>query len=283
MAAKRKGHTIGVEKAKEKNFIVRGWETLRRAFRTLSRHHYTTVAGTLVFFLILSVVPFLFWLLLLFGKTGVQTDEILNLGLFDWAKDLLLFVKNNAEGATAGASVLFLATTLWSCSGFFYHLRRSGEILYGYRREKHGWKVRISALAITFCVLLFFAAAGGALIGAIVVCKFLNPFIGYPVVYALVLVVGFFAAWILNAYICPYRARPSDTVLGSFFTAVAWLVASALFTVYLQFTNQARLYGALSVVVVFLLWLYWLMICFTAGVIYNSYRMGRAGLAHKRL
>ena len=274
---------IGVEKSKKQNPIVTAYDRCRRALETLSRNRYTTLAGTLVFFLILSIVPFFFWLTLIFGSAGIPTEAILELELFDWASDLLLFLKQNAEGATTGVSVLFLATTLWSSSGFFYHLRRSGEIIYCYTREKKGWKVRLSAFLFTFCVLLFFVVAGGTVVGAVIVGRYLNPLISYPVIYSLVLVFGFFAAWILNAYICPYRAAPSDTVFGSLYTAIAWLVASAAFAVYLRFANTARLYGALSTVVVFLLWLYWLMICFTAGVIYNRYRMRTKELRHKHL
>lgn len=270
-----------MEGVKKENLFVRGYRWGKSALRVLSRNRYTTLAGTLVFFLILSVVPFLFWLTLLFGTAGIQTEAILELELFGWASDLLLFLKENAEGATTGVSVLFLATTLWSSSSFFYHLRRSGEIIYGYNRAKNGWRVRASAFLVTFCVLLYFVLAGSALIGAIIVSRYLEPFIAYPVLYSLVLVTGFFAAWILNGYICPYRSTPADTVLGSLYTAIAWLAASAIFSVYLKFANTERLYGALSTVVVFLIWLYWLMICFTSGVIYNCRRMELRNKEHK--
>lgn len=258
------------------------WARLKGAYAVLAEHKYTTIAGTLVFFLIMSLVPFTFWLTLLFGRT-FDAEEVLNLGLFGWARDLLSFLIHNAEGATAGVSVIFLATTLWSSTGFFYHLRRSGEIIYSYKRKKHGWKVRLSAAALTLFVLIFFAAAGALIAGVAFLARRLPLWLGYPAVYAVVLVTGFFAAWLLNAYICPYRCKPRDTVMGSLYTALAWLVASVIFSIYLNFSNGERLYGALSLVIVFLLWLYWMMICFTSGVIYNCRRMEVRGLEHKKL
>ena len=42
------------------------------------------------------------------------------------------------------------------------------------------------------------------------------------------------------------------------------------FAVYLKFGNTGRLYGAISAAFVFLLWLYVLMVCFVAGVAFNS-------------
>lgn len=266
-----------------KNIFVRGWEGIRSAYSVLADHKFTTIAGTLVFFLILSLVPFLFWLTLLFGRTGLDTAEILELELFDWAKDLFVYLQSNTADAAAGASIFLLATTLWSSTGFFYHLRRSGEILYRYNRRKKGWKVRLSAAFLTLGILLYFAASGAVLIGAIFCTRLLPAWISYLAVYSLVLVIAFFSAWILNAYVCPYRASPNDTVPGSALTAVAWFFASVLFAVYVRIGNQERLYGALSLVVVFLLWLYWMMICFTVGVIFNRHRMEVRHLEHKKL
>lgn len=252
--------------------IAAVFQKIKRAYSVLAEHKFTTVAGTLVFFLIMSFVPFSFWLVLLFGN-AVNLEDIARLELFDWAKELLAFIGKNASGATSGANVFLLATTLWSSTGFFYHLRRSGEIVYRCRRPVHGWKVRLSAAVFTFAVLFFFAAAGAALIGTSLVASYLPSGLSYVAVYSLVLCFGFFAAWLLNAYICPYRSRPHETVLGSLLTAIAWLLASVAFSIYLHFSDPERLYGALSLVIVFLLWLYWMMICFTAGVIFNKYQM----------
>ena len=242
----------------------------RMAYRTFAEHRATTIAGTLVFFLIMSLVPFLFWLTLLFGEMHTVLDKLLELDLFGWARDLLFFLRNNAEGATAGASIFLIATTLWSSSAFFYHLRRSGEIIYAELRPGKGWRVRLAAIGMTFAVLLFFAVAGGALVLVSLITKQFSRWISYPILYAVLLVFGFFAAWILNIYVCPHRHCARQVALGSFLTSLAWLAASAVFSVYLSFGNKEKLYGALALVIVFLLWLYWLMICFVAGVIFNK-------------
>ncbi len=248
------------------------WERAAGAYRILVAHNYTTVAGTLVFFLVTSVVPFLFWLALLFGTLPFAGAELAELELFGWAKELILFLRESAASASRGAGVFFLATTLWSATGFFYHLRRSGEILYGCGRRR-GWKVRLSALILTFAVLLFFAAAGALVFAGAVGVRFLPAWVGYPALFFLLGVVGFLAAWLLNAYVCPYRVRPSDTVRGSVLTALLWLVAAVAFSVYLRFSSAEKLYGALSVAVAALLFLYWMMTCLTAGIIYNRHRL----------
>lgn len=254
----------------------------RRFLSALSEDKCTTIAGTLVFFLIMSLMPLSFWATILFARLGLDAEEILDLDLFEWAKELLVFFHGNAAEAASGAGVFFLLATLWSSTGFFYHMRRSGEIVYGYRRKKHGWRVRLSAIALTLLVLLFLAAAVGVLVGAITLTRGFPPPLPQISVYTLMLVLGFFAAWILNGYICPYRVSPSETLAGSALTAGAWLVASVAFSVYVALSNKEKLYGALTLFVVFLLWLYWMMICFTAGAIVNSRRLRKHDAVGKK-
>lgn len=259
-------------KVKRKNIFARTWERGRSAYAVLSDYKYTTVAGTLVFFLVLSLVPLLFFLTLIFGGR-ISAEQLFELELFDWAKGLIGYLDTHATDASAGAGVLFLATTFWSATGFFYHLRRSGEIICGVRRGKSGWKLRLSAIAFALISIVLIAFTAGVLIGANILTRSLPSWLSWIVVYTVVTVFGFFGAWLLNAYACPYRVSPAKTATGSALTAFSWLLAAVFFRVYLAFSNPAKLYGALSAVVVFLLFLYWIMICFTAGMIYNFSRL----------
>ena len=267
----------------KKGWLGRTFAWGKRSLAALTARKYTTIAGTLVFFLIMSLVPLAFWLTLLFGRSALDPEVVEELGLFGWAEDLLLYLRDNAAESASGASIFFLGTTLWSSTGFFFHLRRSGELIYDYRRKKHGWKVRLSAVGVAFCLLFFFAGAIGTLITLSVAMRALPRWLSRIVEYAALLILGFFGAWILNAYVCPYRCSPRDIVMGSLWTAIAWLVASGAFSVYMHFGNKEKLYGALTLIIVFLLWLYWMMICFTAGVIYNRRRMEVKTLEHKKL
>ena len=69
----------------------------------------------------------------------------------------------------------------------------------------------------------------------------------------------FFVAMLLNFYAAPKQAvkkRAQESLL----VAVLWLGASAVFLVYARFGNKEQLYGALSLLIVFFLYLYWMMI-----------------------
>lgn len=88
--------------------------------------------------------------------------------------------------------------------------------------------------------------------------------------YLFLLAVAFGLVLLLNIYICPYKVKIRNLLPGTSLTIFAWALALIGFALYLKFGNAGRLYGALSTLIVFLLWLYVLMICFVSGVIFNS-------------
>ena len=247
------------------------YEYLKDKYRLLSLKKYTTLAGTLVFFFVLSILPLSFWLTLLLGKLPINTDELLSLPVFESVKNVFLYVKDEAERASTGASIILIFTTLYSSTNLFYQIRRSGELIYDYHGENAGLKLRLGALILLIMVmsiivafLLIFA------LGSFLFSLFFSRAWQLIADYALLGIVAFFLILLLNVYICPYKASMRYFLSGTFITLSLWGAAVVGFSVYLRISNLSQLYGALSAVIVFLLWLYLLMVGFIVGVIWNS-------------
>lgn len=224
-----------------------------------------------MFFLIMSIVPLAFWLTLLIGRLPIDTERFLSLPIFDSVKAILNKVREEADNATSGASVLLLVTTLYSSTNLFYQMRRSGELIYDYHPEKRGWTLRLGALVLLFIVMLtvvLFAVTFA--VGSFVFSRIFSKKIELAADYILLAAVSFFLVLLLNMYICPFKAKAKLFLSGTWLTVFFWMVAVFGFSVYLKISNMDKLYGALSALIVFLLWLYVLMICFIVGVIFNS-------------
>ena len=256
---------------------------LREKYNLLSLKKYTTIAGTLVFFLIMSIVPLSFWLTLLIGRLPIQADKVLSLPVFDSVKDMLFYVQREAQNATTGASVVLIFTTLYSSTNLFYQMRKSGELIYDYHPESQGLKLRLGALVLLIIVmatvivfLLTFA------LGSFLFSRLLSKTWERIADYTLLTAVAFLLVLLLNMYICPFKAKLRSFLLGTSVTVVAWAVAILGFSVYLKISNVSRLYGALSTLIVFLLWLYILMIGFIVGVILNSEQILKKQKKQKR-
>ena len=247
---------------------------LLNAFSLLNEKKYTTIAGTLVFFFLMSIVPMLFWTTLLLGKLRVGISVTISLPGTEAVAQLLQYLQQEAQNATSGASVFLLVTSLYSATNLFYQMRKSGEIIYGVPYGRHGLKTRLGALVLLFLVFALIALAA---IAFTIVSFFLarvDAGVWETVAkYALLVLLAFLTVIFLNLYICPYRAPVRSFLFGSVFTVAAWAVAILGFAVYLQVGNLGRLYGTLSAVIVFLLWLYMITVCFVAGVIFNSQRV----------
>lgn len=251
--------------------VRKAYRFVREKYALLTVKKYTTIAGTLVFFLIMSIVPFSFWLTLLIGRLPITTDEFLSLSVFSSVKNVLVYVQEEAQNATAGASVLLLITTLYSATNLFYQMRRSGELIYDYRARKQGIRMRLGALVLMLLIMattvLFLCVFA---MGGFVFSRLLPPVWETVADYVLLVGVAFVLVLLLNAYICPYKEDLGSFIAGTLLTVGLWVIAVLGFSVYLKIGNIGRLYGTLSAVIVFLLWLYVLMICFIVGVIFNS-------------
>lgn len=254
----------------------KGYGFLRQKYELLSLKKYTTLAGTLVFFLLMSIVPFTFWLTLIIGKLPVATEELLALPIFASVKNIFLYVQEEAKNATTGASVFLVLTTLYSATNFFYQMRKSGEIIYDFHRKKQGLKLRIGALVLMLMVIVLFTVFLLLLtLGGLLFSRYLSKMVGLIIEYLLLIALAFALVFLLNMYICPYKQKIRAFLPGTALTVSAWVVAVIGFSLYLKISNMDKLYGALSALIVFLLWLYMLTVCFIAGVIFNSEKIAK--------
>ena len=264
-----KKHKIADTHTMEK--LRKVYQFFKGKYELLTLKKYTTIAGTLVFFLIMSIVPLTFWLTLLVGKLPIDFEQILQLSVFASVQQVLLYVQKEAVNATASTSVILLVTTLYSATNLFYQMRRSGELIYDYHRPKKGFRLRLGALALMFIVMAIVVAFGLLFaLGTYIFSRLITGVWERFADYTLLLALSFALVLLLNAYICPHKMPLKCFLKGTALTVSLWAVTVVGFAFYLRISNMNKLYGALSTIIVFLLWLYILMICFIIGVIMNS-------------
>lgn len=230
---------------------------------------FSTIAGTLVYFLLMSIAPFILWLTLVFGN--VDVERFLSHELFENVSPVLRYMKQSAEKAASGAGIIFLITSLYSSTNFFYHLRRSGEIVYGSRGVKGGIKLRlVSLLLIAAAIILVALTASLTISGTAFLNAFMPEIISDIILLVFLVALAFAVALILNLFACPYKIKAEDAITGSLLTTVLWLIFIVGFGVYAKFSNPERLYGKIAALIVFLLWCYVMMSCFVIGMIKNG-------------
>lgn len=255
--------------------------TVLEEIKYFCEKRFTTLSGTLVYFLLMSVAPFLFWLAILVGD--VDLSRFFSQEPLVAIAPVVNYLQSAAANATGGAGIILAITSLWSSTNFFYHLRRSGEMIYAPEIHKSGLKLRLFSLIAVFATL-FVVAFGTAL-----------PFLGLdalveimpvPVAEAITAVFfsmfAFFAAYFLNVFACPVRLAFDQAAGGALLTVVLWLACSLGFSIYLRYANPQKLYGAIAAIIVFLLWCYLMINSLVLGIMYNGKRYHNANSSLSR-
>lgn len=249
---------------------------LKGKYELLARKKYSTIAGTFVYFFVMSVMPFAVWLTILFGRVRLPVERVLELPVFSAVSAVVNRVMEEAAYVRKSASVLLIAAALYSVTGLFFHMRCGGEIIYGCERRKSGFKVRLAALIFAFCAMIVCAFLIAAFaVGAFFAAKVFSGKILLAIDYAYLLFLSFFFVLTLQSYVCPYKVRFKEIARGTLFTVAAWGIALIVLAVYLKRSNTGALYGAIGALIVFLLWLYVLTCCFVAGAVINSEYVGK--------
>ena len=191
--------------------------------------------------------------------------------MFESISPFLHYLKSSAESAASGAGIVLLLTTLYSSTNFFYHLRRSGEIIYNSSRVKGGIKLRLASLVLIFATITLLAILAAFIVtGTWVLERLLPYYLSETIIYTFITAAAFGVAGVLNLFACPYKLKLSEVIPGSLLTTAFWLSILVGFTIYMRFANPEKLYGKIAFIIIFLLWCYVMMSCFVIGVIYNG-------------
>jgi membrane protein len=246
----------------------------RKTLREFSDDQCTDLAAALTYYAVLALFPALLALVSLlgiFGQAG-KTNELIDVLSQMGAGSIADTIKAPLEQLTANSSaglalVIGVAGALWSASGYVGAFGRAMNRIYEIGEGRPFWKLRPLMIVITLAAVVL---AGLVAIGLVVsgpVARAVGDAIGlgetavtiwaivkWPVLLALAAVVV-----AILYYATPNVKQPKFKwiSLGAVVAIVTWVVASALFGLYVsQFANYNKTYGSLAGVIIFLLWLW---------------------------
>ena len=248
------------------------WDIASRVAKRLGPDNVSLVSGGLAMYTLLSVFPALAVLAFIYGMFAAPAAAVHNLksvssvmppGTWNiFNQQLQTLFRQNHDMLTVGAAI-GVVVSLWSASSAMSALMSATNIAYA-EREKRGF-IRLTLLALLFTV--------GAVVGfllmlalGVVVPAALQKLGTSRPLEILVGVVRFALLWgmaVLGlAMVYRYapareRARWRWVTWGSAIAATLWIIASALFAIYVgKFASYGKTYGPLGDFVVLLMWFY---------------------------
>jgi membrane protein len=246
----------------------------------------TLIAAGVTYYLLLALFPALGALVSLYGLVADPTtiashigflSDVFPRGSFDIILNQLTALTQQKAGSLSFGFIAGLLVALWSANNGIKALCDAMNVAYE-EDEKRGFiEYNLLSLAFTFGGI---AIAAGLIVAIGVVpavfkyfwldqwIELMTRFARWPAILALVLL-GITALYRYG----PSRERAQLRWLswGAAFTTILWLVASILFSFYLDhFANYNATYGTLGALIAFMVWVWILMIILIVGAELNA-------------
>lgn len=247
------------------------------------------VSAQLTYYLILSLFPFLIFIMTLIGYAHISLEDkiqqlqpIMPAEAYSIIEEILQDV---SEGRSQALLSFGMLATLWAASKGINAIIKGLNRAYDIDESRVFWKVRgiafLATLSIGLVVLLsILLLVFGSWLKTQV---FLLTDLPYGLQklwdllqYAVPLFV-MFVVFTLLYWIAPSRRlRLKEVMPGALFSTVGWIVTSVLFSVYVnQFSDFTKTYGSLGGVMILLIWLYISSIIILAGGEINALLLNR--------
>ncbi|MBE7189460.1 YihY/virulence factor BrkB family protein [Jatrophihabitans endophyticus] len=266
-----------------------GWlAILKRSLQQFSHDDVTDRAAALTFFGVQALFPAVLALISVLGFLGKSTtDKVLN-NLEQLApssvKSFLTTVIHQVEGkagAAGIAAIVGLLLALWSASGYVAAFTRAANSIYEVDEGRPIWKTAPVRLLVTLALVVMLVIAlliivvtgpiatqAGKAFGIGDTAVLIWDIAKWPV---LLIVVVLMLALLYQATPNVKQPKIRWITAGSVIAVVIWLVASALFALYVSFSGSYnKTYGSLATVIVFLVWLWITNIAILLGVEFNA-------------
>ncbi|MFK2826630.1 YihY/virulence factor BrkB family protein [Bacillus sp. B190/17] len=260
----------------------------RVAGRFFAEQFFDQAAQT-AYYLLLSVVPFLIFMISLVSFFPVAEEDILSV-IRPYAPDNAYnLIHENVEdvlqkGKGHLASISFFST-FWLSSMAIQSLVRSLNEAYRIKRRLSFLKGVVRDLGITLIFMFLVPLSLLIPIGE----RLLHMLVSTEVIGSIEIAAPFVATWtwikwglgtlfLFGFFILFYKILPSgkqavrSVIPGAIFAAVSWQVMSVIFSEYAGAVSYTRIYGQLAGIIILTLWFYFTAVVLLVGGLINAER-----------
>jgi membrane protein len=251
----------------------------------LMKHDLPRHAAALTYYLVLALFPILIVVTALLGLVGLTPaalqsllDAVGQLGS-PWAVEFVRSVLDSVL-ASSGTPLLLsvgVLLALWTASGYVAAFMWAASAIAGERDTRRWFSGLATRLGLALLLAVLLSLAAMVVVLATPFAQWLGDLLGIGETAVQVWTTvdwPFFFVFAAGVFLLLYRAAPHrhnrrvlHDLIGACCGVAIWLVASAVFSVYLaNFGSYDRVYGALGTGIAFLVWAWILDLTLLGGL-----------------
>ncbi len=253
---------------------------VNRAFRD----HVSAYAAQAAYFIILSFIPFILFLLTIVRYTPLtqmMVRQVIAEICPENFRGLVLSIVNEVYGKTSAVVPITLLLSLWSSGKGVQAITNGLNTIYHVEETRDWFTTRLWSVFYTFAfvvaviVSLVLLVFGNSLQKSLTLWqpwlgRLIAQIIGARTLTAFLFLMAVFLA--LYKVLPNRKATFKSQMPGAFLTAVAWMVFSYAFSLYYTFfPNTLNMYGSFATIILIMLWMYICMNIVLYGAEVNAY------------
>jgi membrane protein len=257
---------------------------VKDVYRRYKEEGVASLGAELAYFFLLSLFPFLVFLLQIITFLPIEKQDIFNFLRNYVPIDAMQIIESNVEqliaGKNGGLLSVGLLATIWVASRASDALMRSLNKAYGVKENRPYWKiVTISfLLTIAFVFVIIFSLlipVFGKRIAEFIFMLLHIPY-DFMAIWSVVrIILSFGVIFLIFTFLYlempNIRLKIKEVVIGSLFATIGWVVTSYCFAFYVDhFGKYADTYGSIGGIIVLMTWFYLSGIILVLGGIINS-------------
>ncbi|EOU1892672.1 YihY/virulence factor BrkB family protein [Clostridium perfringens] len=257
-------------KKKSKGFLRKTVIFLVMFIKKIGDDDIFALGAQLAYYMVLSFIPFLMFLMTLVGFSHLNSDVVLNLlsnvmptEAFNLIQSTVIEIVDREQ---TGLLWISIALAIWVSSSGFKAVIKGLNKAYGVKETRSYIKLKLISMIYTILLALIVIATLFLFVFGDVIGDFFMKVLEHPefIYYiwnilryvVVILIMILFFMFLYNATPC-VRLGWLEVIPGAVITTLGWISISYIFAYYVNnFSNYSRLYGSLGAVFMFMTWMF---------------------------
>ena len=257
----------------------------KELFQRIDEADVFGLSAQLAYFFLLSLFPFLLFLVTLIGYLPIDNRAIIDILSAYLPTEVTKMIESNLThimtNRNGGLLSLGIIGTLWSASNGMNAIKKSFNKAYKVEKNQLFITSRIISIGLTFAMIAVIAVALLLQVFGKVIAENLYGIFNFSVdflqvwdglrwvISSLVFFVVFLFLYVLAPNI---KVKWKDAMWGTLFATVSWQLTSLGFSYYVNtLGNYSATYGSLGTVIILMIWFYLSGIIITTGGVINAF------------